>query len=622
MTRPTPSEFCGSFGANRASDNAAAVSRMLNGVATPIPPATQITRGEASIGVGTGACAPTLLERGPLLLAYVGHPRLRKPRGTTANLDDLAEALARDGAAALGAIEGDFALAAWNAVSARGVLAVDRIGVRQLVYTSTPGGLAFASTLDALLRHPAVCRDLSPQAVFDYLYFHVCPGPQTIYRDCLRLMPGNYLEFGAGIEPRPRAYWMMRFAEVRPADLAALKREFVERVRAAVATAADRGNCGAFLSGGTDSSTVSGMLGRVTGARAKVFSIGFDAAGYDEMDYARVAARHFDCEHHVYYVTPDDVVAAAPRIAAHYDQPFGNASAIPAYYCARLAREHGLQRLLAGDGGDELFGGNERYAKQHVLGLYSHLPEALRTSVIGPLVLSTPLFKALPGLRKLHSYVQQAATPMPQRYEGHNLLTHLTPERVLAPEFLASIERDHPHQLMAEAHAPYAQCSLINQMLGIDLRFTLADNDLPKVTRTCELVGIDVAFPLLDEGVVEFSARLPAQMKLRGTQLRWFFKEALRDFLPPEIINKRKHGFGLPVGVWLTEHRPLMDMAAAAVDTLRPLGVLRPGFFDELRQRLVPAHPAYYGTLLWVLMMLGLWYDAKGAALRASARMC
>lgn len=605
------SGLCGSFDTRVANDNAAAVLRMLNATELASSTGTLVTRGNVSLGACGVATVPTVLERPRLVLAYLGHPRLRTARGVSTAPTEIAEAIEQVGPRALSALEGDFALAAWNPAAARGLLAIDRIGVRQLVYGPSGSGLAFASTLDMLLHHPGVARDLSPQAVFDYLYFHVCPGPQTIYRSLLRLPPGHYVEFGPGVEPQPRAYWSMQFTEERSRDRTALKHDFVARVRTAVAAAADGEHCGAFLSGGTDSSTVSGMLGLVTGARAKVFSIGFDAAGYDEMTYARIAARHFDCEHHQYYVTPDDVVAAVPRIAAHYDQPFGNASAIPAYYCAALAREQGVTRLLAGDGGDELFGGNERYAKQYMLGLYHRLPVALRAALIEPLALSTPLFKAVPGLRKLHSYVQQARMPMPQRYEGHNLLSHLTPEYVLAPEFLASIDSNHPHQLLQEAHVPYAGCSLVNQMLGIDLRFTLADNDLPKVTRACELAGVDVAFPLLDDNVVEFSARLPADMKLRGTRLRWFFKDALRDFLPAEVITKRKHGFGLPVGVWLTQHPPLLQLASAAVDTLRPLGILRAGFFDELRNRLLPAHPAYYGTLVWLLMMLGLWFEAK-----------
>jgi asparagine synthase (glutamine-hydrolysing) len=226
-------------------------------------------------------------------------------------------------------------------------------------------------------------------------------------------------------------------------------------------------------------------------------------------------------------------------------------------------------------------------------------------------VTSTPRVGTLPVLRKLHSYVQQARRSMPERYDSHNLFLHLGPERVLEPDFLAAVDRDHPGELLRQAHAPYAGDSLINQMLGVDLRFTLADNDLPKVTTMCELAGVDVAFPLLDEAVVEFSARLPASMKLRGTRLRWFFKEALRDFLPAEVIGKRKHGFGLPVGAWLVGDRGLMNLASEAVDALCPHGIVRPAFVDDLRGRLLAEHPAYYGTMLWVLMMLGLWLDAK-----------
>lgn len=601
------SGICGFFSPRPGHDATAVLRRML---ATGDELASNAATAHGGTGVAARGTA-RLVAHGELHVALTGHPRVRLPQGWSSDPLAVAAAINARGAAALSEMGGDFALAAWDSARQRGLLAVDRIGVRQLVYARAGEAIAFASTLDALIRHPDVSRELSPQALYDYLYFHVCPGPQTIYRNAHRVPPAHYVEFGPGETPEPRAYWSMRFAEDTSADLGALKARFVSLLRDAVATAATGTRSGAFLSGGTDSSTVSGMLSRVNGARAKTFSIGFDAAGYDEMGYARIAARHFDCDHHEYYVTPADVVAAAPRIASYYDQPFGNASAIPAYYCARLAREHGVQRLLAGDGGDELFGGNERYAKQHLLGLYHRLPRGVRASLIEPLALGTPLFKGLPGLKKVHSYVRQARTPMPARYASHNLLSHLQPENVLTREFLAEVDPHHPQGLLADAHAPYARSSLINQMLGIDLRFTLADSDLPKVTRMCELAEMDVAFPLLDEGIVEFSATLPAQMKLRGTTLRWFFKEALRDFLPPEVIAKEKHGFGLPVGAWLTAHRPLLDLADEAISALRPHGIVRPQFADELRQRMLPAHPAYYGTMMWVLMMLGLWLDGR-----------
>jgi len=200
---------------------------------------------------------------------------------------------------------------------------------------------------------------------------------------------------------------------------------------------------------------------------------------------------------------------------------------------------------------------------------------------------------------------------MPDRYESYNLLTYLGYREVLAPEFLGSVEPDRPQRLLAEAHAPFADASLINQMLGIDLRFILADGDLPKVTRMCELAGADVAFPLLDERVVEFSARLPAAMKLRGTTLRWFFKQALRDFLPPAILAKQKHGFGLPVGAWLVGHRPLYELAVDSIRLVADRGIVDKRFVDELLHRRLREHPAYFGTMVWVLMMLGIWLDSR-----------
>jgi asparagine synthase (glutamine-hydrolysing) len=154
--------------------------------------------------------------------------------------------------------------------------------------------------------------------------------------------------------------------------------------------------------------------------------------------------------------------------------------------------------------------------------------------------------------------------------------------------------------------AAHAQ-SLINRMLALDLKYTLADNDLPKVTRSCELAGLDVRFPMLDDAVVAFSASLAPELKLKGTRLRYFFKQALRGFLPDEIITKKKHGFGLPFGLWLQTHRPLQEMALDSLADLKKRHIIRPEFIDELTSTHVERHAGYYGTMVWVLMMLEQW---------------
>lgn len=565
----------------------------------------------AGLAVFGTMARPGLLAEEGFMLAVAGHPRLVSEGRRSSDLSALARALRARGRQALPDVGGDYALATWDARTQRGLLAVDRIGVQALMYTRAGDALAFASTLDLLGGYPGVRRELSAQSIFDYLYFHVCPGPETIFAGLRRLAPGHCVEFGPDGASEPRAYWSMRFTEEHAERPEAREEEFVALLSSAVKDAFDGQPCGAFLSGGTDSSTIAGMLSRRDGGSAQTFSIGFDVQGFDEMAYARIAAQHFGCTHHEYYVSPRDVVDAVPKIAASYDQPFGNASAIPTYYCAKLALDHSVPRLLAGDGGDELFGGNERYARQHLLGLYQRVPAILRSALIEPLLLSTPGLRSVPPLRKLRSYVEQARPPMPQRYQSYNLLLHLGISKVFASDFLASVREDHPQRLMVETHAPFADASLINQMLGIDLRFTLADGDLPKVTHMCELAGVDVAFPLLDERLIEFSARLPADLKLRGTRLRWFFKHALRDFLPPAVIGKQKHGFGLPVGDWLVAHKPLRDLAADSIGLLRSRGIVQPRLIDDLFGSRLREHASFFGTMIWVLMMLGLWLDSR-----------
>jgi len=434
------------------------------------------------------------------------------------------------------------------------------------------------------------------------------PAPATVYREHARLRAGHALSYDAG-RTTTRPYWQLRFAEPPHGTVEEFKPAFRAALDAGVASVSDSAACGAFLSGGTDSSTIAGLLGTSKGAAARTYSIGFAAAGYDEMEYARITARHFGTDHHEYYVTPDDVVAAVPLIAAAYDQPFGNASAIPTYYCARLARADGVTRMLGGDGGDELFGGNTRYAKQYQLALYERIPPGLRR-LLEPAVLGIPGIASLPVLRKLHSYVSQARQPMPARYETYNLLSRLGPENVFDREFLAGVDRGEPLALLDQAYTATDARSLINRLVALDLKFTLADNDLPKVTRTCDIAGVDVAFPLLHEAVVDLSTKLPASFKVRGGQLRYFFKEALRDFLPEATIAKKKHGFGLPAGLWLRDHPPLRDLGGDALASLRKRHIFRNDLLDDLMSTRLSEHAQYYGTLTWVLMMLEMWFRA------------
>ncbi len=509
--------------------------------------------------------------------------------------------VAQRGPQSAGQVSGDFAVGFIDA-GGRGYLAVDRFAIRSLCYRIVDGKLSFAERADELADADT---EIDPQAIFDYLYFHVIPSPRTIYRGIYRLPPGHCAVFENGaIQVRP--YWVPEFVESTAASFDELRAEFRQLLRDAVAVQLDGGKPGCFLSGGTDSSTVAGMVGQVAERQVATYSIGFEAEGYDEMAFARIAARHFKTEHHEYYVTPDDLLRSIPTVARHYDQPFGNSSALPAYYCARMAREDGVGKILAGDGGDELFGGNTRYAKQKIFGFYDKVPGIVRNVLLEPLLMHTPLGR-LPLARKGASYIEQAREPMPDREQKYNMLYRLGIDRVFTGDFIGSVDTQAPiEQQRAIWRAAIAR-SPTNRQLAFDWRYTLAECDLPKVVGTTQLAGIEVGFPMLDQHLLDFSMRLPVDYKLNGLKLRWFFKEALRGFLPDEILTKKKQGFGLPFGVWTAKNDALKALAEDSVRGLVDRRILRAEFVDALFSRHLYEHPGYYGEMIWISMMLEQW---------------
>jgi asparagine synthase (glutamine-hydrolysing) len=511
------------------------------------------------------------------------------------------QACGADPKAAAQGVKGAFAIGLHQA-DGSAFLAVDRFAVCSLCYRITNGRLAFAARADELSDNTT---PIDPQAIFDYLYFHCIPSPRTIYKGIYRLPPGHFATFIRGnLSVQP--YWTPTFEAHPVGGFASLKDEFRELLKTAVGAQLDGSKIGCFLSGGTDSSTVAGMAGMVSGQRAATYSIGFDAQGYDEMEFARIAAKHFDTEHHEYYVTPDDLVRGIPGMAAFFDQPFGNSSALPAYYCAKMAREDGVSKLLAGDGGDELFGGNSRYAKQRIFGWYQNVPAALRRAVMEPL-LTTRFAQEIPLTRKAGSYVEQARVVMPDRLQMYNLIMRLGAKEVLTPAMLARIDIGLPLELQRQVWQSHSNCSHLNQELAFDWRFTLAESDLPKVNSAVKFAGISVGFPLLDDRLLEFSLSLPTAYKLKGLQLRWFFKEALRGFLPDEIIAKKKQGFGLPFGVWANQTPALQKLASDSLSQLAERGVVRHDFTRTLMTQRLPEHPGYFGEMVWILMMLEQW---------------
>ena len=512
-------------------------------------------------------------------------------------------------AGAAARVHGDFALAL-REPSGRCVLAVDRFATQTMCWRQRNGQFEFAERADQL----GDASSLDPQALFDYLYFHVVPSPRTAFEGVHRVPPGHVVVYEhGGVTVQP--YWMPTFREPRRPAFAAHREEFKRLLETAVRRQVDGPRAACFLSGGTDSSTIAGMIGVVTGQPAATYSIGFEAEGYDEMEYARVAARHFGTDHHEYYVTPEDLITSIPSVAAWYDAPFGNSSALPALYCARQAHGDGFRQMLAGDGGDELFGGNTRYATHKLFAQYGRVPGVLRKALIEP-VFGMPWVQSTPGLKRGSGYIRQANTPLPERMQVFNLLRRLGYANVLTPEFLAQVQVQGVEHQQQQVWTQSAAEHEVDRHLAYDWRYTLGESDLPKVRGTTQMAGVSVGFPMLDDDLVEFSMRLPPHWKLKGFQLRWFFKEALRGFLPDTILTKKKQGFGLPFGVWVTRHARLKELAVAGVEGVRERGLIRDDFARSLIDQHLPEHPSYYGTMVWILMMLEHWLQKHAPAYR------
>jgi asparagine synthase (glutamine-hydrolysing) len=491
------------------------------------------------------------------------------------------------------------------------VLVTDGIGKSNIYYAQIASGLVFGTSADFVIAHPEVSDEISAQSVYDYVYFHHCPSPNTIYSQVKKLENAQALIAEKG-KTTIKNYWLPHFQEEMNESVEdagkQLQALLVDAVRKNVDQAEETG---AFLSGGLDSSSVSGALSKVFPGQAKTFSMGFPVEGYDEIEYARTAVKHFNTQQHEYYLTPEDTVKAIPGIANFYDEPFGNSSALAAYYCAKMAKENGVKVLLAGDGGDELFAGNERYARQLLFDYYFKAPKPLR-SALEALLKTLPAPLADKGLFfKAKRYIEQAKEPMPDRLQDYNFLHRHDNAEIFQSAFLQQIDTREPLALLRESYQRPESATMLNRMLYMDWKTTLHDNDLVKVNRMCEMAGVEVRYPLLDQTIVEFSTQIPSNIKLHGQKLRWFYKQAFKGFLPEKILNKSKHGFGLPFGIWLKDYQPLKELAYDSINSLKKRPYFNSEFLDHAIKMHQSIHAAYYGELIWILMMLELWFQGK-----------
>jgi asparagine synthase (glutamine-hydrolysing) len=534
--------------------------------------------------------------------------RIIASRGIAIKSNSSAEVVARLvaalGSAAFAEIAGSFRCAVWH--DGRLFLAVDRFGMKRLNYCQSETGFHFGSRIDWLGKFSP---DISLQAISQYIQMAFIPTPGTIFKNVHRLGPGCQLSWD-GKNTTIGKYWSMTY----PEDLVGSSDELADQLQSQLACATKKSvtdlsieRTGCYLSGGTDSSTVLGMAARAWGRAPESYTIGFSEEAFSELEYSRLAATHFEAKANEAIVREADGWRILPRLVRAFDQPFANSSAVGSYFCAEMAAANSAEVLLAGDAGDELFGGNERYAKDKLYSAMSLLPNFAYQNPIWNSIWA--LTSGSANAIRLKNIFHRATLQNPDRFYMEDTSTPGLNGDFLAPELVAAMGVESPLEIMRRYYAEAPAKSELNRLLYIDLKLTITDNDLVKVTDTAAACGVRVRYPFLEPDLVDFSGRIPVNLKLKGLQKRFLFKQALRNFLPKEILTKTKHGFGVPVSVWFRKDKNFRELIHDVTSDrqTRERGYVNPATLKTL----VDEHQSAlrdWGQLLWALLLLELWH--------------
>ncbi len=521
---------------------------------------------------------------------------------TTSDTEVIVHLYEERGAAVVSELAGMFGFAVWDRQLQELVLARDRLGIKPMYYAPTPRGLVFGSELKSLLCHPDVRRTVSPEALSHYLSFGTTPGDQSILDGVRKLPPGHVLRYRGGDLAIIR-YWDLQ-ADERPVD----ERDAVAEVRTLVRRAVESHlvadvPVGAFLSGGIDSATVVGTMVEL-GARPKTFSIGFDEAEFNELDYARAIAKRFGTDHHELVVRPD-AWALTEKLVWYLDEPFADVSAIPTFLVSKLAAAH-VKVVLSGDGGDEVFAGYERYGwAVDEERRFGWLPRPVRWAL-------TRAAAALPDRARGKNFLRHIAQPAHLRYvDGESLFQAPMKQRLIGPELAALLAQRRLDALAATrervAMLDDAQGDLVKRLLYLDTMTYLPLDILTKVDRMTRAHSLEARPPLLDHTLVERVFALASSLKLApdGTQ-KAIFKKAVADLLPAEILTRPKRGFAVPIVQWFRG-----ALKAPMQELLGDRRFVERGWLDERVVRAIVAEHLDgrrdHALPIWSLMTLELW---------------
>lgn len=500
---------------------------------------------------------------------------------------------------------GMFAFAIWDHQAQRLFAARDRVGKKPLYYREDADGFAFASEPKAFLAETSFRAEPDAAALGDYLSFQYVPAPASAFRGLKRLPPGHYLILENGRLQIER-YWRLRFAPKLSMTNEEAEAEVLERLREAVRLRLISDvPLGAFLSGGVDSSLIVALMAEVGSGPVNTFSIGFEEPEYNELPFAKRVAEHLGTRHHELVVRPD-AVGILPRLVWHYNEPYADSSAVPTFYVAEMARKH-VTVALNGDGGDEAFAGYDRYAASLVASRIDHLPPAVRrTSARAARVLRGGPPRSLRN--RLVRFAEAAADSRERRYARWMFhFDQAQKQELCTPEFLAASGARDSTDALAAAFAESEATSFLDTLQDVDIRTYLPDDLLVKVDIATMAFGLESRSPLLDHEVLECAVRLPESYRLQGLQKKRLLRQIARRYVPADVIDRPKAGFGVPIDRWFRNE--LRDLTH---DVLLGSRMRERGYFHQpVIARYVAEHEQglrNWHYQLWNLLMFELWH--------------
>src|SRR3954452_3084890 len=493
---------------------------------------------------------------------------------TSSDTEVIVHAYEQWGEGAFARLRGMFGIGLWDRPRRTLLLVRDRSGIKPLHYTERNGRLYFGSEIKSLLAAGAVDREIDLEALDHYLSFLYVPRDGSIFRNVRKLPPGHLLRWRDG-RAQLSKYWEVDAREPFEGSdgeaAAALRGILADAVRSHMISDVP---LGAFLSGGVDSSVVVGLMAEASPKPVQTFSIGFDEPQFDELEHARTVARHFGTEHPEFVVRPDGL-SILDRLIEHFDEPFADSSAIPTWYVSEIARRH-VTVVLSGDGGDELFGGYDRYLPHPRVAQFDRMP------VPGMQAVASLAWPLLPHGTRGKNFLRHVAKDEKGRYLDSITLFQPDERTALYAEGARAALTGDAERVLARHFSRFDRLPHDSRMMRFDFETYLPEDVLTKVDRMSMAHSIESRVPLLDNEVIDFAATLPSHFKINDGRRKHILKQALQPLLPAGILDRKKQGFGIPIGNWFRGGLTGLFSEVLEAPRSRQRGYFEPKFVSPL----------------------------------------